>query len=52
VAAGRLHCRIDAVRGIVETVRSDVHNDAYKSVISHGDVLLNRIQKLARVVNE
>jgi len=52
IAGGHLHCRIDAVRGIVETIRADPKNDAYKAVISHGDILLNRVQKLARVVNE
>jgi hypothetical protein len=39
VAGGRLHCRIDAVRGIVETIRADNKNDSYKSVIRYLIVL-------------
>lgn len=52
IAAGRLHCRIDKVNGIVETKnRPDAKNHQYQSCIKHGDILLNRIQKLSRVIN-
>lgn len=51
IAAGRLHCKIDKVNGIVETNRPDAKNHQYQSCIKHGDVLLNRIQKLSRVIN-
>lgn len=51
IAAGRLHCKIDRVRGIVETNRPDNKNDQYQRCIKQGDVLLNRIQKLSRVIN-
>lgn len=51
IAAGRLHCKIDKVRGIVETNRPDSKNDQYQRCIKQGDFLLNRIQKLSRVIN-
>lgn len=51
IAAGRLHCKIDRVRGIVETNRPDNKNDQYQRCIKQGDILLNRLQKLSRVIN-
>lgn len=51
IAAGRLHCKIDKVGGIVETNRPDSKNWQYQAVIKHGDILLNRVQKLSRVIN-
>ena len=51
IAAGRLHCKIDKVNGIVETNRPDTKNYQYQSCIKQGDMLLNRIQKLSRVIN-
>ncbi|KAK6055113.1 26S proteasome non-ATPase regulatory subunit 6 family protein [Cooperia oncophora] len=43
--------RIDAVRGVIEMNHPDSKNYLYKAVIKDGDILLNRIQKLARVIN-
>ncbi|CAB4055991.1 PSMD6 [Lepeophtheirus salmonis] len=51
IADGRLHCRIDKVRGIVITNRPDSKNSQYQSTIKQGDILLNRVQKLSRVIN-
>ncbi|CAG8433839.1 9602_t:CDS:2 [Ambispora gerdemannii] len=51
IAAGRLNCVIDKVNGIVETNRPDAKNAQYQQTIKQGDVLLNRIQKLSRVIN-
>ena len=51
IADGRLHCRIDKVRGIVITNRPDSKNAQYQSTIKQGDILLNRVQKLSRVIN-
>lgn len=51
IAAGRLNCKIDKVRGIVETNRPDNKNEQYQRCIKQGDALLNRIQKLSRVIN-
>ncbi len=50
IAAGRLSAKIDAVAGIVETTRKDTKNAQYHAVIKQGDVLLNKIGQLARVV--
>jgi len=51
IASGRLNCKIDKVGGIVETNRSDSKNIQYQNTIKNGDLLLNRIQKLSRVIN-
>ncbi|KAL5282600.1 PSMD6 family protein [Megaselia abdita] len=51
IAAGRLHAKVDRVGGIVETNRPDSKNWQYQSTIKQGDILLNRIQKLSRVIN-
>jgi len=51
IASGRLHCKIDKVGGIVETNRPDTKNAQYQTTIKQGDLLLNRVQKLSRVIN-
>ncbi|KAJ3393842.1 26S proteasome non-ATPase regulatory subunit 6 [Lobulomyces angularis] len=51
IAAGRLNAVIDKVGGIVETNRPDSKNAQYQNAIKQGDFLLNRIQKLSRVIN-
>ncbi|KAI9295045.1 PCI-domain-containing protein [Neoconidiobolus thromboides FSU 785] len=51
IAAGRLHCVIDKVNGIIETNRPDSKYAQYQTTIKQGDMLLNRIQKLSRVIN-
>ena len=51
IVIGRLACKIDQVNGIIETTRPDTINSQYQMVIKQGDILLNRIQKLSRVIN-
>ncbi|KAJ1848077.1 proteasome regulatory particle subunit [Coemansia sp. RSA 2611] len=51
VAAGRLHCVIDKVGGIVVTNRPDTKNAQYQGMIKQGDLLLNRIQKLSGIIS-
>jgi len=51
IASGRLHAKIDKVGGIVETNRPDSKNAQYQAFIKQGDLMLNRIQKLSRVIN-
>eukprot|EP01087_Luapelamoeba_hula_P006064 TRINITY_DN1620_c3_g1_i1.p1 TRINITY_DN1620_c3_g1~~TRINITY_DN1620_c3_g1_i1.p1 ORF type:complete len:344 (-),score=83.72 TRINITY_DN1620_c3_g1_i1:27-1058(-) len=51
IATGRLHCKIDKVGGIVETTRPDSKNAQYQAIIKQGDLLLNRVSKLARVID-
>lgn len=50
ICAGRLSCKIDKVAGVIEMNRPDCKNAQYQEVIRQGDLLLNRIQKLARVI--
>lgn len=54
IAAGRLHCKVDKVGGIVETNRSrrtDSKHWQYQATVKQGDLLINRVQKLSRVIN-
>jgi len=48
---GRVPCKIDRVGGVIEITRPDQKAALYHSTLKQGDVLLNRIQKLARVIN-
>jgi len=50
IAAGRINCKIDKVGGIIETTRPDAKNALYQSTIKQGDALLNRVQKLSRII--
>jgi len=51
IASGRLHCTIDKVRGIVETNRPALKNAQYDTVVRQGDVLLNSVQRLSKVLH-
>ncbi|CAH0484722.1 unnamed protein product [Peronospora farinosa] len=51
IAASRLNAKIDKVAGVIETNRLDAKNAQYQDAIKKGDLLLNRIQKLTRVIN-
>ncbi|KCV69588.1 hypothetical protein H696_04009 [Fonticula alba] len=51
ISAGRIHCAIDAVSATIATRRPDNRNSHYRSIVQEGDLLLNRIQKLARVTD-
>jgi 26S proteasome regulatory subunit N7 len=50
IASGRLHATIDRVHGIVETNRPPLKNAQTETVIRKGDVLLNSIQRLSKVL--
>ena len=50
ICRGRLSCKIDRVAGIIETIRPDAKNASYQQVIKRGDHLLNRVQKLSKVI--
>jgi 26S proteasome regulatory subunit N7 len=51
IASGRITCRIDQVGGVLVTTRADQKNRLYQSLVRQGDLLLNRLQKLSRVIN-
>lgn len=51
ISAGRLSCSIDKVNGIVSSTRPDTKNAQYQATLKQGDLLLNRVQKLSRVIN-
>lgn len=49
--AGKLHSKINKITGVLETRRLDKKNALYQATIKHVDFLLNRIQKLSRVID-
>lgn len=51
IATSRLSCKIDKVGMIVESTRPDRRNGHYQATLKEGDLLLNRLQKLSRVIN-
>lgn len=51
ISQGRLNAKIDKVNLVVETNRPDPKSAEYQTIIKHGDLLLNRIQQLARAVS-
>lgn len=51
ISVGRLNCKLDKVGGTIKTSRPDKRNTQYLSLIKHGDQLLNRIQKLTKIIN-
>ena len=50
IAAGRIHATIDKVHGIVETNRPEAKSAQYETVVKQGDILLNKIQRLSKVL--
>lgn len=36
---------------MIETSRPDNRNAAYQAIVKEGDALLNRVQKLTRMIN-
>lgn len=51
IASNRLSAKIDKYNGVIVSSRPDTKNAQYRDIIKKGDLLLNRIQKLARVVD-
>lgn len=51
IVAGRLPAKIDKVSGVIETNRPDAKNAYYQQTIKQGDLLLNRLQKLAKIID-
>jgi 26S proteasome regulatory subunit N7 len=51
IADGRLAARIDKVAGVVETSREQSKVVQYQRTLRESDALLNRIQKLTRVIS-
>lgn len=51
IATERISCKIDKVNGVVSSTRPDSKNAQYQATIKQGDLLLNRLQKLSRVIN-
>ena len=49
--SSRRSIRVRTRAGVIETKRLDVKNTKYQATIKEGDLLLNRIQKLSRVIN-
>jgi hypothetical protein len=50
IATDRLHCSIDKVHGVVETTRPGMKTAQYETVVRQGDVVLNAVQRLSKVL--
>lgn len=50
IASGRVSAKIDAVAGTIVSTRPDAKNAQYLASIKQGDVLLNKVQQLSRVI--
>lgn len=50
ISAGRIHAKIDKVASRVDTNRPDKRNQIYGQLVKNGDVLLNRLHKLSKVI--
>ncbi len=51
ISSKRLNAKIDKLSGVIVTNRPDKRNGEYQAIIKNGDLLLNKIQRLARVVS-
>ncbi|TFK17964.1 hypothetical protein FA15DRAFT_683411 [Coprinopsis marcescibilis] len=51
IASGRIHARIDKVNGVVETWRPSKKSAQYDAVVRRGDLLLNEVQRLSKVLH-
>uniref|UniRef100_A0A914HF88 26S proteasome non-ATPase regulatory subunit 6 n=1 Tax=Globodera rostochiensis TaxID=31243 RepID=A0A914HF88_GLORO len=51
ISSGALNVRIDAVKRVVEMGQMDGKHKQYKRLLHDGDILLNRVQNLSRVIN-
>ncbi|UKK02659.2 26S proteasome regulatory subunit [Theileria orientalis] len=51
ISGMRLDCKIDKVNGIIENSVVDERNNNYVQTIKQGDLLINRIQKLSRIID-
>lgn len=51
ISARRLHCKIDKVKNLIEYEKIDHRTTDYKRAIREGEVILNRIQRLSRVID-
>jgi 26S proteasome regulatory subunit N7 len=40
------------VEGVIETMRPDAKNAQYQAAIKQGDLLLNRLQKLSKIIDD
>merc|ERR1712190_208129 len=51
ISSGKLSCKIDKVRGVVESNEKDSRSQVYVEIIKQGDLLLNRMQKLSGAID-
>lgn len=51
ISAGFLRCRIDKVNGIISNSQSNQKSVLYESTLREGDILINKLQKLSRVID-
>lgn len=51
ISIGKIKCKIDKVAGVIESKTPDKKIELYNQMLTKGDFLLDRIQKLGRALN-
>ena len=51
IYVGKLNCKIDKVSGVIESNQSRKKVALFNQTVKQGDALLNRVQKLARILD-
>jgi 26S proteasome regulatory subunit N7 len=51
IVAGKLSAKVDKVANVIETSILDAKHANWQILMKQGDLLLNRIQKLSKVVD-
>jgi 26S proteasome regulatory subunit N7 len=51
IVASRLNAKIDKAANVIETAPSFERTTHYQALIKEGDLLLNRLQKLSKIVD-
>ena len=49
ISTRKLNCKIDKVNGVVESIKKDEKITLFKQITKKGDILVERIAKLARM---
>jgi len=51
ISSGKLTCKIDKVSDVIESNEADSRSQVYVEIIKQGDLLLNRMQKIAGAID-
>lgn len=49
IASKKIHCKIDKLKGIIESQKTDSRLNRYDEILKKGDLLIEKMHKLARI---